>query len=159
MKPSVYLETTVIGYLTSRLSSSLLIAANQQLTRDWWDGHRDEFRFFISRYVLDECSAGDKVAAAERLDAIRGIPALDVSDDITNLAILLVQDVPLPEKAEVDALHVAVAAVNGVQYLLTWNCKHIANASLRPRIESVCRNAGYEPPTICTPQELLDIWP
>ena len=119
MKPSVYLETTVIGYLTSRLSSSLLIAANQQLTRDWWDDHRDEFRFFISRYVLDECSAGNEGAAAERLDAIQGIPALDVSDEITNLAILLVQDVPLPEKAEVDALHVAVAAVNGVQYLLT----------------------------------------
>jgi predicted nucleic acid-binding protein len=126
MKPSVYIDTTIIGYLTSRVSSLLLTAANQQVTREWWDEHRGHFDVFVSRAVVDEADA-------------------------------LVARVPLPGKAQVDALHVAVAAVNGVQYLLTWNCKHIANASLRPRIESVCRDLGYEPPSICTPQEIMEI--
>jgi predicted nucleic acid-binding protein len=159
MKPSVYLETSIIGYLTARLSGSLLTAANQQLTREWWDSYRDQFRLFVSPYVVNECASGDDEAAAERIDAIQAVPQLEVSDSVAVLADVLMRHVPLPKNAEVDALHIATAAVHGIEYLLTWNCRHIANASLRPRIESVCRNSGYEPPIICTPQELLEIWP
>ena len=156
MKPTVYLETTVIGYLAMRVSGILRVAANQQTTRDWWDNHRQGFDLFISRFVVDESSEGDPVAAKERLAFLGGIPLLQVSDDVNSLAESLLVGVPLPEKAAIDALHISVAAVNGIQYLLTWNCKHIANPSLRPRIERLCREMGYEPPVICTPHELLE---
>lgn len=157
MKPTVYLETTIIGYLAMRVSGVLRVAANQQTTRDWWDSHRQVFDVFVSRFVVDECSDGDPVAAPDRVAYLEGIPLLQVPDDVNSLAESLIAGVPLPEKAAVDALHISVAAVNGVGYLLTWNCKHIANPSMRPRIERLCREMGYEPPVICTPQELLEI--
>lgn len=157
MKPSIHLETSIIGYLTSRVSDMLLTAANQQLTRRWWANHRGHFEVFVSRFVIDECAAGNDEAAAERLATISGLPLLDVTDDVIDLAGALLARVPLPEKAQIDAFHVAVATVNGIEYLLTWNCRHIANASLRPRIESVCRDLGYDPPSICTPQEIMEI--
>ncbi|NLS93534.1 MAG: type II toxin-antitoxin system VapC family toxin [Planctomycetaceae bacterium] len=157
MKPTVYLETTIIGYLAMRVSGVLRIAANQQTTRDWWDDHRESFNLVVSRFVVDECSDGDPVAAHERLAYLEGIPLLEICEDVDSLATALVGGVPLPEKAAIDALHISVAAVNGVEYLLTWNCKHIANPSLRPQIEYICREAGFEPPVICTPQELLEI--
>ncbi|MHB1424595.1 MAG: type II toxin-antitoxin system VapC family toxin [Gemmataceae bacterium] len=157
MKPTVYLETTVIGYLAMRVSSLLRVAANQQTTRDWRDTNRQRFALFVSRFVVDECSDGDTFAAQERLVYLEGIPLLQISDEVNSLAESLVVGIPLPEKAGIDALHISIAAVHGIQYLLTWNCKHIANPSLRPRIESFCRAKGYEPPVICTPQELLEI--
>lgn len=156
MNPSLYLETTIVGHLTSWPSPLVQTVAMQQATRQWWDDHRHQYELFVSRFVVDECAAGDSEAAEERLERIDGIPLLDVTDDVTHLADALLANVPLPQKAQVDALHVAVAAVNGVQYLLTWNCKHIANAVLRPNIERVCRDNGYEPPVICTPQELME---
>jgi hypothetical protein len=157
MKPTVYLETTFIGYLAMRVSGVLRVAANQQTTRDWWDDHRQGFDLAVSRFVVDECSDGDPVAVQERLAYLEGIPLLEISDDVNSLASALLAGVPLPEKAAIDALHIAVAAVNGVEYLLTWNCKHIANPSMRPQIERICREMGFEPPVICTPQELLEI--
>ena len=157
MKPTVYLETTIFGYLAMRVSGILRVAANQETTRDWWDNRRHEFNLFVSRYVLDECSDGDPVAARERQVFLDGISLLQSPDEVGVLADYLMAGVPLPEKASVDALHVAVAAVNGIEYLLTWNCKHIANPSLRPRIEQLCRELGYDPPAICTPQELMEI--
>ena len=157
MKPSIYLETSVIGCLAMRLSGVLRIAANQQTTRDWWDNERQRYDLFVSRYVMNECSRGDPQAAQERLAFLEGIPLLEVSDSVETLAQALLSKVPLPAKATVDALHISVAALSGVDYLLTWNCKHIANPSLRLRIESICRELGCEPPVICTPQELLEI--
>ena len=139
-----------------RLNGVLRVAANQQTTRDWWEKHRDRFELFVSRFVVNECSGGDPGAAQERLIYLQNIQLLQAPDEVSALAESLVTGVPLPEKASVDALHIAVAAVNGVQYLLTWNCRHIANPALRSRIELICREAGYEPPTICTPQELLE---
>jgi len=157
MRPTVYLETTVIGYLAMRVSSILRVAANQQTTRDWWENHRHRFDLFVSRFVVNECSGGDPVAARERLAYLEGIPLLPASEEAKSVADSLVVMVPLPEKAGIDALHIAMAAVNGIEYLLTWNCKHIANPSLRLGIERVCRFMEYEPPVICTPQELLEI--
>lgn len=156
MSSTVYLETSIIGYLASRPSRDLITAANQQLTRDWWDEYRESYDLYVSEAVVAECSAGDPQAAQERLDVIGEIPVLDVTDDAEYLADALIQQVPLPQNAEVDALHIAIATANGINYLLTWNCAHIANAALRPQIEAVCRFAGFEPPTICTPQQLIE---
>lgn len=157
MKPSIYIETSIIGYLTTRLSNLLVAAANQQLTRQWWDDHREQFDLYVSRAVVEECASGDETAAAERLELIKGMETLDITTEIGKLADALRSRVPLPEKAEIDAIHVAAAAVNSIKYSLTWNCKHIANASLRPKIESVCRELGYRPRVICTPEELLEL--
>jgi predicted nucleic acid-binding protein len=153
---SVYLETTIIGYLTSRPSRDLIVAAHQQLTRDWWDRHRTSYELFVSEAVIAECGAGDPQAAQERLDFLNGLPVLDVSREAELLAESLIRGVPLPDKAAIDALHVALATVNGIDFVLTWNCTHIANAALQHKIESVCRAAGYNPPIICTPQQLME---
>ena len=157
MSSTVYLETSIISYLTSRPSRDLITAANQQLTHDWWDDYRQNFDLFISQFVINECSEGDTIAAQERLHVLANIRQLDVTSTVENLAEELLKRVPLPEKAEVDALHIAVATVHGIEHLLTWNCTHIANAAFRPRIEAICRLFEYEPPTICTPQELMEV--
>jgi len=156
MKPRVYLETTVASYLTAWPSRDLVTAAHQQITRDWWQRRRGHFDLFISQIVLDEASAGDPDAAARRLEVLDEFPLLNPTEETAELVKALMDRVPLPEKAAVDALHIAIAVVNGMDYLLTWNCTHIANATLRGRIESICRSKGYEAPIICTPEELLD---
>jgi hypothetical protein len=153
MKPRIYLETTIPSYLTAWPSRDLVRAAHQQLTREWW-AKRGVFELFSSRLVVEECQAGDPQAAADRLKALAGIPLLEQTADAAVLAEALVSEVPLPERAAADALHIAIATVHGVDYLLAWNCTHIAKVTLRPRIEAVCRAAGYEPPLICTPEEL-----
>ena len=156
MKPKVYLETTIPSYLTAWRSPELVMAANQEATRSWWDTERPSFELFISEIVISEAAAGDEEAAIRRVGAINGLPELDVSEKVEALAAKLLEGAALPSKAKSDALHIAIAAVHGMEYLLTWNCKHIANAAMRPRIESICRAAGYEPPVICTPLELME---
>jgi hypothetical protein len=155
MKPRVYLETTIPSYLTARPSRDLVMAANQEVTHEWWTKCRDEYDLYVSQLVFEEASAGDSDAAEKRIETLRSIARLDVTAPATMLARMLVDGIPLPTKARADAIHIAVAAVNGMDFLLTWNCAHIANAALRPRIEKICREAGCEPPVICTPQELL----
>jgi predicted nucleic acid-binding protein len=156
--PSVYLETSVIGYLASRPGSDLVFAANQLLTLQWWNDHRDRFELFVSQAVIDECSAGDPVAAGERLVFLEGIPvlAIDIDIDTEILARDLLRRVGLPAKAALDAVHIATAARHKMDYLLTWNCKHIANPSFRRKMEEVIEDAGFVPPVICTPQELVN---
>ena len=149
-KPKTYVETSVVSYLTAWPSRDLVLAAHH---RDWWATRRS-YELFTSQFVLDEAAAGDKSAAASRLVALEEAVLLDVTEDAIVLAKSLVRGGGLPGKARVDALHVAMAAVHGMNYLLTWNCTHIANASLRSRIEDLCRFGGFEPPVICTPLEL-----
>ena len=156
MSSTVYIETSVIGYLTSRPSRDLLTAANQQLTHDWWNERRGHFDIYISQFVIDECAAGDAIAAKGRLDVLTHARQLAVTGAVETLGEALIHRASLPEQAQVDALHISISAVHGMEYLLTWNCTHIANAVLRPRIEAVCRLHGYEPPIICTPQELME---
>jgi hypothetical protein len=153
MKPTVYVETTVPSYLTAWPSRDLVRAAHQQITCEWWN-HRGEFDLYLSRLVVQECEGGDAQAALDRLAALKGIPLLAQGPEVSALAESLMRDVPLPEKAAADSLHIATAAVHRMKYLLTWNCAHIANVVLRPKIEAVCRAAGFEPPLICTPEEL-----
>jgi hypothetical protein len=154
MGPIVYIETTIPSYLTAWPSRDLVRAADQQVTRDWW-ATRSRYELRASSLVLAECGAGDPDAAAARVAALEGVLLLPQTTEAESLAQALLAGVPLPPRAAADALHVAVAAVGGAAYLLTWNCTHIANATLRPRIEAVCRAAGYEPPVICTPKELM----
>lgn len=156
MKPKVYLETSVVSYLTARPSRDLIVAANQQITQEWWQVRRAGFELFVSQLVLQEAGAGDPAAAQQRLEVLKEMPLLELSEEALSLAETLGQDGPLPQEAVEDALHIAVATLNGMDYLLTWNFKHLANATMRYKIEQVCRQAGYEPPIICTPQELLE---
>jgi hypothetical protein len=156
MKPKVYLETTIPSYLTARPSRDLVTAAHQQITREWWDTRRHDFDLFVSQMVIDEASAGDPEAAIRRLDVLASQPLLDPQAEGTALAQMLIDHIPLPARAAADALHIAIAVVNGMDYLLTWNYTHIANAALRSRIEAVCRSKGFEVPIICTPEELLE---
>ena len=153
MKQRVYVETTVISYLTARPSRDVVRVAHQQLTRDWWQ-RRNRFDLFVSEAVLQEARAGDPTAAADRLAALQGIPILNVTPEAGDLVKRLLRNHALPAVATTDALHIAVAAMNGMHFLLTWNCKHIANAATRFRIEQSCRLAGFAPPIICTPEEL-----
>jgi hypothetical protein len=155
MKPRLYLETTIPSYLTAWPSRDLVRAAHQQVTREWWEQRRGEYELFVSEIVVDECQGGDPTAAEKRIEVIRDLPRLETTPESLSLAEALLREVPLPERAAVDALHIGISAVQGISYLLTWNCTHIANASLRLRIESVCRDHGYQPPIICTPDELL----
>jgi len=156
MKPKVYLETTIVSYLTARPSRDLITAAHQQITQQWWETQRARFDLFVAPPVMQEAQAGDPEAAARRVAALHGIPLLALSAEAAGLAQGLIEQGPLPDSAVVDALHIAIATVNGIHYLLTWNCTHIANAAIRSDIEDVCRARGYEPPVICTPEELLE---
>ena len=156
MKPTVYLETSLISYLASHPSRDLIVAANQQITHDWWQSRREDFDLFVSQLVVQEAETGDPGAAQRRMAVIEGTPLLALNQEALALAEALVRDGPMPERAVEDALHIAVATVHGMDYLLTWNFRHIANATMRYRVERVCRSKGYEPPVICTPQELLE---
>lgn len=155
-KPAVYLETSVIGYATSRPSRDLVVAGHQQVTREWFALWAGEYELFVSQLVAAEASGGDVEAARARSAFLQGIARLGITDAAGELAARLVAGGAVPQKAAEDALHIAIAAVHGVQYLLTWNCKHIANATMRQAIDGICREAGYEPPVICTPEELIN---
>ena len=155
MKSRIYLETSVISYLTAWPSRDLVRAGHQETTREWW-ATRTTFELYISQLVLEEAAAGDPAAAAKRLEALRDVPVLELTTEATGLGRDLVLEAALPAKAAADALHIAIAAVQGMDCLVTWNCTHIANAMMRPRIEAICRANGFEPPIICTPLELLE---
>jgi predicted nucleic acid-binding protein len=155
MRESVYIETTDISYLTAWLSRDLIRAAHQQITQEWWHNRRCDFELFISEFVINEAGSGDEKAAEERLTALEEIPLLDINSDVENLAKSLISEKALPTKAATDALHIAVAAVHGINYLLSWNCRHIANAEMQETIGRVCAENGYKCPIICTPEELL----
>jgi hypothetical protein len=151
---TVYIETTVIGSIAGRFHPNPLIAARQSVSRLWWTTARTSHRLFVSQLVVDECLAGDPDAAQERIDELAGIPRLQIIDAATELANALMDRKAIPASEPRDALHIGIAAVHGVQYLVTWNFKHIANARLRDQINNICRDAGHEPPIICTPEEL-----
>lgn len=157
MKPKVYLETTVVSYFMAKPSRDIITAAHQQITQEWWENRRSDFDLFISELVEQEASAGDEDAVQRRLKMLEGLPALQVNQAAVDLARILVNENALPEKATGDALHVAIATMNAMDYLMTWNMRHLANATIRNAITVICRAHGYEPPVICTPEELLEV--
>jgi predicted nucleic acid-binding protein len=156
VKPAVYVETSVIGHLTSWPQSDVTVLGHQVTTRKWWETAPARFDLFVSESVVREAGAGDPHAARERLEALAGLTVLPTTPEVERLVQQLILGHAVPEVAPEDALHIALAAVHGVEYLVTWNCRHIANAAVRATIERVCRSAGYEPPVICTPEELLE---
>ena len=156
MAERVYIETTVVSYLTARANRDVVIAGHQQITHEWWDTRRQSYELCVSQLVRNEAGAGDTQSAQERLEVLRTMTLLETSDQALELAKELIQAGALPAKAADDALHIAVAAMNGIPYLLTWNCRHLANATMRPVIENVCAAKGVKAPIICTPEELLE---
>jgi predicted nucleic acid-binding protein len=156
MVDRIYIETSVVSYLTSRLSTDMIVAAHQRLTSKWWEERASRFEMLISELVYREAAAGDTEAANLRLEAIANLRTLTVTEEAVSLAELLTAKGPIPREHAADALHIAIAAVNGIDYLLTWNCKHLANAAHRSRIESLVEGAGYVCPIICTPEELME---
>lgn len=143
------------AYLVASPTHDIIQSAHQQVTREWWT-RRERFDLFVSRPVLAEAARGDATAANRRLETLTGIPVLSVSPGVATLAKTLLRTGTLPGKARLDAVHVAIAAVNGMDYLLTWNLRHLANAVIRGKIEEACRNVGMTPPIICTPEELME---
>lgn len=155
MPARVYIETSIVSYLTARPSRDLIVAGHQQLTHEWWQTQRSRFQLYASQLVIREAGAGDPQVAAARLRILDELPLLEIRPEAVALSRRLLERGPLPQKAAADALHIAVSATNGVEYLLTWNCKHIANAEMRPLIERICRSHGFEPPVLCTPEQLM----
>ncbi|MCX7012007.1 MAG: type II toxin-antitoxin system VapC family toxin [Candidatus Sumerlaeota bacterium] len=152
---TVYIDNSIPSYLTARPSRDLRVAAWQELTVQWWEQARDLYELVTSELVIAEASEGDPEACSRRLEALRGIPEIPVDEEVEALAERLIREGGMPSFAETDALHVAVSAVHNVDYLLTWNCRHINNAETKPIMRSICAIAGYRCPEICTPQELL----
>lgn len=156
IKPKVYLETSIISYLAARPSRDLVVAAHQQITAEWWDKSRRRFDLYTSELVIREAGAGDPEAASRRLEFLKGLPSLTIDEGALSLARVLVESGAVPRQAAEDALHIAMATMNGMDFLLTWNCKHIANATMWPRIAVVCRVQGFDPAAIATPEQLAE---
>lgn len=152
---TVYIETSIVSYLTARPARDLIAAAWQNATSSWWTTQRLRFELYTSQLVVEEAEQGDHDAARRRLAALSELPHLAITDEVTELAIALLKAGALPNAATGDAMHVALASYHEVDYLLTWNCRHIDNAEMKPLIRSVCINNGYQYPEICTPLELM----
>jgi predicted nucleic acid-binding protein len=155
VRETVYIETSVIGYLAVRPSNNLIFMANLEITRRWWETRRNQFTLYISQVVLDEAGQGDAEMASKRLEILQNLSVLELTDTIEDLGMQFLTRSNLPAKASDDAIHIAAATVHGLDYLLTWNCKHIANAQIQKKLAEVCRDFGYKLPTICTPYELM----
>ena len=153
-KKKVYLETSVISYLTARPSLDIVKLAKQELTRQWWEKNRTAYDFYVSKPVLSEIQRGDAEAARQRADFVTGLPLLEVSEATISLFNWFLSARILPPKANLDAFHIAIAAANGVPYMATWNCRHINNAVLKGKIRAEIVRAGYTEVTIATPEEL-----
>ena len=151
---TVYVETTVLSYVAARGVRDSIIAAHQRITREWWDVDRHHYHLVVSAIVLRESAAGDPAVAAKRLALADGIELLEISTGVETLADSLLARGLVPRTVPDDALHIAVATVGAADYLLTWNLRHLAGAFARRQIERELRRLGYEPPTICTPEEL-----
>ena len=156
MKPRVYIETSVVSYLTARPSADQLTAACQQITQAWWNTRLSGVDAFISPYVVEEASRGDSGAAKARIDSVREIPLLSVGPVVVELAHYLLQGGGLPGQAKLDALHIACATVHRMDVLLTWNCAHIANPMQLPVIRGLCSAKGYRMPELVTPVEMME---
>lgn len=155
MRARVYIETSFVSYLTARPSRDVVAAAHQQISLDWWERRRNDFDLVVSLLVVNEARLGNPEMAQRRLALLAGIPLLEVTENAQQLAVAIVQKGLLPQSAYPDALHIATAAVHQVDYLLTWNCTHIANAEILPRVASIAERSGLTLPYICTPEELL----
>jgi hypothetical protein len=156
MKPTLYLETSIVSYYAGRPSRDLIVAARQQVTRDWWENQRRDFALYVSALVQQESQRGDPADVRKRQRALKGIPLLRITPEAEELAEALMQTGPIPREYPDDALHIAVASTSGMDFLLTWNFRHINNARMKPQVAGIVARFGYEYPVVCTPQELME---
>ena len=153
-KKKVYVETTVISDATALPTNDLTLAGRQMATREWWKTAVERFDLFVSPIVRREAAKGDADAAKRRMEALSALPELELTAEASSLAQKLVEAKAVPEKFKEDALHIAIAAVEGMDYLVSWNFRHITNAQMIPKIKKVCEVNGYVCAEICTPQML-----
>ena len=157
-RPRVYLDTSIPSYLVGRVNTQREIERRQRITEVWWRQYRHRSALFVSEEVKDEARAGDATLAQRRLDLLIGIDSLDDSPESNELASALIDRRVLPVTAKIDAKHIAIAATHSMQYLLTWNCKHMANPFNAQRIVQTCELLGFRSPKICTPEVLMRIY-
>ena len=157
MQSSVYIETSVIGYLTSKPSRDLIVAAHQQITGDWWENALRHYNAYISSIVLEEISRGDINVAQLRLEKVSSFPVLEVLPEIRILADTYFSALDIPEKARADSYHLAIASWHGMDFLVSWNCTHIVNGRIKMMIEEINARQGIRTPIICTPEELMEV--
>jgi hypothetical protein len=157
VKPTVYLETTIISYLTAKPSRDLIVAAHQQITADWWENVRLEVESFVSPFVIQEVARGDKAFAQKRLAAIADIPVLALNEEVRELASKYFAAIEVPEKAKIDAFHLAIACWYGMDYVLSWNCRHIASGRVQKILRDVNARLSVHTPILCTPEELMEV--
>jgi hypothetical protein len=155
-RPRLYLETTIPSYLTARISRDLRIARMQRITARWWNSWRTQFDIYVSRLVIKEATKGDREAVERRMSVIERLPELPQSTQLNALQDQLIQKCGLPRRAASDAGHVALAAIHKIDFLLTWNCAHLANPQVAETIAAICRSNGYMCPVLCTPEQLLE---
>ena len=156
MKSTVYIETSVISYLSAKPSRDLIVAAHQQITIDWWENALPHYDAFVSPVVLEEISRGDADAVQSRLEKIASFPVLEVLPEVRNLADAYFSELDIPEKARADSYHLAIAAWHGIDFLVSWNCTHIVNGRIKMMIEEINARQGIRTPIICTPEELME---
>ncbi len=156
MKKSVYLETSVVSYYTSKPSRDIIALAHQEITREWWHKAINRFEIFISEVVIEEASMGDKEAARRRLEELRAFPHLELNEKVEEIAQMYMENLKIPDKAFRDATHLAVASVHNIDYLVTWNCKHLANGEIIKKLMNISKDTGTHIPIICTPEELIN---
>ena len=155
--PSVYIETTVVSYVTARPSRDLIVAAHQQVTMEWWENTLPHCQPFVSPVVIEEAARGDREAAKLRLEKIAGFPVLEVTNEVRELADLYFAHTQIPEKARGDAYHLALATYHGIDFLVSWNFTHILAAPIRVMIQDINASRGIRTPIICTPEELMEV--
>jgi len=155
-KPVVYVETSVVSYYTARPSRDYVVRGHQETTRQWWPRAGERFQLVVSELVIDEAGAGDPEAARKRLQTIRGLPLLFVTPQCSEIADCYVKDLPLSKRMARDALHLAIASLHGVDYLVTWNCTHIANALIRRKLAEINGFLNLSTPIVCTPEEMME---
>lgn len=156
IKPSVYIETTVVSYLAARPSADATLGVRQRVTQQFWENYSDNFEFIVSDVVITEIRQGDAIAAQRRIEALAGLTVLELSPEAVVLALELINAGAVPKESQTDAQHIAVAVVNGIEHLASWNYKHIVNETKRQHIDQVCQAAGYHPTILCTPAELIE---
>ncbi len=155
MNGSVYIETSILGHLTARPTDNLIVAANVKITQDWWNEYRRSFMLYASEIVEDEAGKGDPEMASQRLNLLQSLMLLELTEEAFELSQAFLSQSNLPQKAFNDALHMALATVYNLDYLLTWNCKHMANAQIQRKLAQISSDFGYVLPVICTPYELI----
>jgi hypothetical protein len=155
MKEKVYIETSVISYLSGRLSRDIIIVGRQEITREIWPHLAEQFDCYISSLVREEIERGDPEAANNRLAVLTDIATLTISDEARDFTKAIVENGLMPRQFTEDALHIAIATMHGVDYLLTWNFKHLNNVQTKVKIADFIEDCGYEPPQVCSPDELF----